>query len=163
MRRRRHSSKRFILRSWRPLVVARKPARLVQTAVVDKIVVFVDNKSREGRVWRAVYLDGVAPLDGVRSLNDADDGDGGSPTGNFLPPARKPGPFPRHRPRVRGIPVRPRSHRAIAKRLLSRRGGPRDRGGPPEGEGGDFFYFRNGGSLLVSRPRFAHREEARVV
>jgi hypothetical protein len=37
------------------------PPGLVQTAAVNKIVVFVDNKSREGRVWRAVYLDGVAP------------------------------------------------------------------------------------------------------
>lgn len=96
---------RFILRSQSSLV-ARKPARVASkqssVVVVNKIVVFVDNKSRE-RVWaRCLFVRRrrrrcLLVTEPTRRARD------------FLPPARKAGPFPRHRPRVPRIPTVPRN------------------------------------------------------
>lgn len=124
VRRCRHSSKRFILRPRRA-----SPPGLVQTVLVavNKIVVFVDNKSREGRVWRAVYLD-----EAVRSLlvkpaaamattyRDRP----GFETSFRL--ARKSGSFPRHRPRVPGIRATQIGSDAIARLFFERRAWARD-------------------------------------
>lgn len=98
VRRCRHSSKRFILHPQR----ASLPG-LVQTVLdaVNKIVVFVDNKSRGG-TYGALFIwttsSGVCSLNRRRRRLIAMQSFGTS-----FRLARKPESFPRHRPRVPGI------------------------------------------------------------
>jgi len=105
------------------------PPGLVQTAVVNKIVVFVDNKSRERRRRRRRRRP--------------------SPAGTSFRLRESPGLF-RDIDHVSREFVRPRSDRAIAKPLLLAR---RPEPSPPPIFGGDFFYFCFRNSLLVSRQR----------
>lgn len=125
VRRCRHSSKRFILRPQRA-----SPPGLVQTVLVavNKIVVFVDNKSREGRVWRAVYLDNVVwsllvKLTSAATATIYRDRPGFETSFRL---ARKLGSFPRHRPRVPGIRATQIGSDAIAGLFFERRAWPRD-------------------------------------
>ena len=126
VRRCRHSSKRFTLHPR-----SASPPGLVQTVLVsvNKIVVFVDNKSREGAygvlfIWTTPS--GICSLNRQRRQRRRRRFITTRSLGTFFRFARKLGSFPRQRPRVPGIRETQIGSDAIAGLFFERRAWARD-------------------------------------